>query len=93
MNAGLTELTRIDSSARSLAAVFVSAMTAAFDARYAAMLGAPPWAIDAVLTTAPGRPSAISVRTKALSTTNTPVTLMSSTRRKSAESSSTMLPN
>ena len=54
MNAGETAFTRMPRGARSFAAAFVSPITAAFEAEYAGMFGAPETpAIEAMFTIEP----------------------------------------
>src|SRR3954471_5287303 len=85
MNAGETAFTRMPWGARSFAAAFVSPITAAFEAEYAGMLGAPDTpAIDATFTTDPPAPPATIARTTAARTVIAPSTLTSITRRASS---------
>ena len=82
MKAGETAFTRIPRGARSFAAAFVSPTTAAFDAEYAGMFGAPETpAIDATFTTEP--PSTMA-RLTAARTVIAPSRFTSITRRASS---------
>ena len=81
MKAGETAFTRMPFGARSFAADFVRPITAAFEAEYAGMFGAPETpAIEAMFTTAPP----VIARAATARTVITPSTLTSITRRASS---------
>ena len=80
MNAGEIAFTRMLNGARSFALLLVSPMTAAFDAEYPAMFGAPPTpAIDALFTITPDDSVLIIRDAVSARTLNAPTTLTEKT--------------
>ena len=87
MKPGETALTRMPYGARSRLAALTSPITAAFEAAYAGMFGAPfTPAVEAVATIEPPPPPATIDRAAAATTLKAPRALTSSTRRATAAS-------